>query len=233
MAKEPAGVRRKLVEFDQETWQASTCSGAIDEDVPGTRRRGVHDLLQHGRPTDLQAAFKRARGRGSPREATGQRAVRALAASSQAGGGAKKQRRCRPAAGKAERHPATVAPRRTGSFGAVDGVTVPVMMTCPPMTKCRPRRSTIRWRHCGSRHNPMSGGGVGSNQHQSGEDERKPSKASNMEYIPSVVPAAFDRSEVSFLGSWYGRLQTGRCADLWIGTEPPTRRFDQRINPLI
>jgi hypothetical protein len=60
MNKQSADVRRKLVEFDQETWQAvdllardsmKTFQELADE--------AFRDLLQkHGRPTDLQAALK-------------------------------------------------------------------------------------------------------------------------------------------------------------------------------
>jgi hypothetical protein len=60
MAKSPADVRRKLVEFDAQTWQAldllardsmKTLQELCDE--------AFRDLLQkHGRPTDLKAALK-------------------------------------------------------------------------------------------------------------------------------------------------------------------------------
>jgi len=59
-AKKPAAVRRKLIEFDPETWQAvdlltrdsmTTWQELADE--------AFRDLLKkHGRPTDLRAALK-------------------------------------------------------------------------------------------------------------------------------------------------------------------------------
>jgi hypothetical protein len=69
MPSKAAGVRRKLVEFDPETWQAldllardsmKTFQELADE--------AFRDLLQkHGRPTDLQAALKAsARSPGAP-----------------------------------------------------------------------------------------------------------------------------------------------------------------------
>jgi hypothetical protein len=58
--KKPAAVRRKLIEFDPETWQAvdllardsmTTWQELADE--------AFRDLLKkHGRPTDLRAALK-------------------------------------------------------------------------------------------------------------------------------------------------------------------------------
>jgi hypothetical protein len=58
--KKPSGGRRKLIEFDQETWNAldllardsmKTWQELADE--------AFRDLLQkHGRPTDLRAALK-------------------------------------------------------------------------------------------------------------------------------------------------------------------------------
>ena len=60
MAKKPAEVRRKLVEFDAQTWQAvdllardsmKTFQELADE--------AFRDLLdKHGRPTDLRTALK-------------------------------------------------------------------------------------------------------------------------------------------------------------------------------
>jgi hypothetical protein len=59
-AKKPAAVRRKLIEFDPETWQAvdllardsmTTWQELADE--------AFRDLLKkHGRPTDLRDALK-------------------------------------------------------------------------------------------------------------------------------------------------------------------------------
>ena len=60
MAKSAADVRRKLVEFDAQTWQALDL---LARDSMKTFRElcdeAFRDLLQkHGRPTDLKAALK-------------------------------------------------------------------------------------------------------------------------------------------------------------------------------
>ena len=67
-AKKPAGVRRKLIEFDPETWQGidllardsmTTWQELADE--------AFLDLLKkHGRPTDLRAALRQSM-RSAPR----------------------------------------------------------------------------------------------------------------------------------------------------------------------
>jgi hypothetical protein len=67
-AKKPAAVRRKLIEFDPETWQAvdllardsmTTWQELADE--------AFRDLLKkHNRPTDLRAALKQSM-RSAPR----------------------------------------------------------------------------------------------------------------------------------------------------------------------
>jgi len=71
MSRKPADIRRKLVEFDEETWHAvdllardsmKTFQELSDE--------AFRDLLQkHGRPTDLKAAL-RASARSSATPAT-------------------------------------------------------------------------------------------------------------------------------------------------------------------
>jgi hypothetical protein len=67
-AKKPAAVRRKLIEFNQETWQAldllardsmTTWQELADE--------AFRDLLKkHGRPTDLRAALKQSMRQAEP-----------------------------------------------------------------------------------------------------------------------------------------------------------------------
>ena len=68
-AKKPAAGRRKLIEFDQETWQAldllardsmTTWKELADE--------AFRDLLKkHGRPTDLRAALKQSMRQSEPK----------------------------------------------------------------------------------------------------------------------------------------------------------------------
>jgi hypothetical protein len=60
VAKKPAAVRRKLIEFDQETFQAVDL---LARDSMSTwqelAEEAFRDLLKkHGRPTDLRAALK-------------------------------------------------------------------------------------------------------------------------------------------------------------------------------
>ena len=72
MAKKPADARRKLVEFDAETWQAldllaresmKTFQELADE--------AFRDLLhKHGRPTDLKAALRQSARSSAPRAAS-------------------------------------------------------------------------------------------------------------------------------------------------------------------
>ena len=67
MAKKPAAVRRKLVEFDAQTWQAldllardsmKTLQELADE--------AFRDLLRkHGRPANLKAALRQSLGEGA------------------------------------------------------------------------------------------------------------------------------------------------------------------------
>jgi hypothetical protein len=69
-AKKPAAVRRKLIAFDQETWQAldllardsmSTWDELADE--------AFRDLLKkHGRPTDLRTALKQSMRQAEPKK---------------------------------------------------------------------------------------------------------------------------------------------------------------------
>ena len=74
MAKQPAHVRRKLVEFDEETWQAldllrrdsmKTLQELADE--------AFRDLLRkYDRPTDLKAALKQSARSSDPSHAVAQ-----------------------------------------------------------------------------------------------------------------------------------------------------------------
>ena len=68
MAKKPADARRKLVEFDAETWQALDLLGR--ESMKTFREladEAFRDLLhKHGRPTDLKAALRQS-ARSTPR----------------------------------------------------------------------------------------------------------------------------------------------------------------------
>jgi hypothetical protein len=69
-AKRPAVGRRKLIEFDEETWQAldllardsmTTWQELADE--------AFRDLLKkHGRPTDLRAALKQSMRQSDPKK---------------------------------------------------------------------------------------------------------------------------------------------------------------------
>jgi hypothetical protein len=76
MAKS-AAVRRKLVEFDQETWQALDLLGRDSmKTFQELADEAFRDLLQkHGRPTDLRAALK-ASARSSDKPASNQRGER-------------------------------------------------------------------------------------------------------------------------------------------------------------
>jgi hypothetical protein len=60
MAKRPAHARRKLVEFDQETWQALDLLGRDSmKTLQELADEAFRDLLRkYGRPTDLKAALK-------------------------------------------------------------------------------------------------------------------------------------------------------------------------------
>jgi hypothetical protein len=60
MAKRPADARRKLVEFDQETWQALDLLGRDSmKTLQELADEAFRDLLRkYGRPTDLKAALK-------------------------------------------------------------------------------------------------------------------------------------------------------------------------------
>ena len=60
MAKRPAGVRRKLVEFDEETWQALDLLGRDSmKTLQELADEAFRDLLRkYERPTDLKAALR-------------------------------------------------------------------------------------------------------------------------------------------------------------------------------
>jgi hypothetical protein len=60
MAKGPARVRRKLVEFDEETWQALDLLGRDSmKTLQELADEAFRDLLRkYDRPTDLKAALK-------------------------------------------------------------------------------------------------------------------------------------------------------------------------------
>jgi hypothetical protein len=63
MAKGPARVRRKLVEFDEETWQALDLLGRDSmKTLQELADEAFRDLLRkYDRPTDLKAAAARMR----------------------------------------------------------------------------------------------------------------------------------------------------------------------------
>ena len=60
MAKQPARVRRKLVEFDEETWQALDLLGRDSmKTLQELADEAFRDLLRkYDRPTDLKAALR-------------------------------------------------------------------------------------------------------------------------------------------------------------------------------
>ena len=60
MAKRPARLRRKLVEFDEETWQALDLLGRDSmKTLQELADEAFRDLLRkYDRPTDLKAALK-------------------------------------------------------------------------------------------------------------------------------------------------------------------------------
>jgi hypothetical protein len=68
MAKKPADARRKLVEFDAETWQALDLLGRESmKTFQELTDEAFRDLLhKHGRPTDLKAALRQS-ARSTPR----------------------------------------------------------------------------------------------------------------------------------------------------------------------
>jgi len=68
MAKKPADARRKLVEFDAETWQALDLLGRESmKTFQELADEAFRDLLhKHGRPTDLKAALRQS-ARSTPR----------------------------------------------------------------------------------------------------------------------------------------------------------------------
>ena len=70
MAKQPAHVRRKLVEFDEETWAALDLLGRDSmKTLQELADEAFRDLLRkYDRPTDLKAALKQsARSSAAPR----------------------------------------------------------------------------------------------------------------------------------------------------------------------
>ncbi len=60
MAKKAAGTKRKLVELDEETWQAVDLLGRDSmKTFQELADEAFRDLLRkHGRPTDLKAALR-------------------------------------------------------------------------------------------------------------------------------------------------------------------------------
>ena len=64
MAKRPAHARRKLVEFDEETWAALDLLGRDSmKTLQELADEAFRDLLRkHGRPTDLKAALRQSAG---------------------------------------------------------------------------------------------------------------------------------------------------------------------------
>ena len=60
MAKKPADVRRKLVEFDAQTWQALDLLARDSmKTIQELADEAFRDLLhKYGRPTDLKAALR-------------------------------------------------------------------------------------------------------------------------------------------------------------------------------
>jgi hypothetical protein len=64
MAKEAADVRRKIVEFDRETWQAVDLLGRDSmKTFQELADEAFRDLLRkYGRPTDLKSALRQSLG---------------------------------------------------------------------------------------------------------------------------------------------------------------------------
>jgi len=74
MAKRPARVRRKLVEFDEETWAALDLLGRDSmKTLQELADEAFRDLLRkYGRPTDLKAALKQSAQSSDPPHAVAQ-----------------------------------------------------------------------------------------------------------------------------------------------------------------
>ena len=74
MAKRPARVRRKLVEFDEETWQALDLLGRDSmKTLQELADEAFRDLLRkYDRPTDLKAALKQSARSSDPPHAVAQ-----------------------------------------------------------------------------------------------------------------------------------------------------------------
>jgi hypothetical protein len=76
MAKKPAGVRRKLVEFDAQTWQALDLLARDSmKTIQELADEAFRDLLRkYDRPTDLKAALRQsARSSATPSGASSRR----------------------------------------------------------------------------------------------------------------------------------------------------------------
>jgi hypothetical protein len=76
MAKKPAGVRRKLVEFDAQTWQALDLLARDSmKTIQELADEAFRDLLRkYDRPTDLKAALRQsARSSTAPSGASSRR----------------------------------------------------------------------------------------------------------------------------------------------------------------
>jgi len=76
MAKKPAGVRRKLVEFDAQTWQALDLLARDSmKTFQEIAEEAFRDLLRkYDRPTDLKAALRQsARSSAAPSGASSRR----------------------------------------------------------------------------------------------------------------------------------------------------------------
>jgi hypothetical protein len=74
MAKQPARARRKLVEFDEETWQALDLLGRDSmKTLQELADEAFRDLLRkYDRPTDLKAALKQSARSSDPPHAVAQ-----------------------------------------------------------------------------------------------------------------------------------------------------------------
>ena len=95
--RKPAESRRKLIEFDQETWQAlDLLARESMKSVQELADEAFRDLLRkHGRPTDLKACAEGERPTATHAvvRKTLRPPQRSLACAQVAGGGAKKHRR--------------------------------------------------------------------------------------------------------------------------------------------
>ena len=73
-AKKPTDARRKLIEFDDETWHALDLLARDSmKTVQELADEAFRDLLtKHGRPTDLRTALKQSMRQAHPKDAKGQ-----------------------------------------------------------------------------------------------------------------------------------------------------------------